>query len=297
MLMCAALVVAGPSRAASLPDERTMQGYTSYLEELLDLSFTAEQRETVRRQVHEYARAGNRNALNTVAGSARTWAGSRNQPAELRAAAYSMTRPDALLGLQKAARNGEADSQWLLDAYYRAHPPLAPAKPGGLALTREMVEAELGIQHWLATEIHRQRASPPDARVMEAALKHAMQQHPRLTSQQQVKRGRQTGEWAKIRYAWPRASQMDQLITRADMGARLTPQEQAAVQQVMSGFNAQLSGMMAQHRDAVLGSAIANMRQNSDTIMGRGTVWNPATNRWEQQGGIVTEYDGRVRVP
>jgi hypothetical protein len=55
--------------------------------------------------------------------------------------------------------------------------------------------------------------------------------------------------------------------------------------------------MVAQHRQSVLGSALQNMRENSDTIMGRGTVWNPATNRWEQQGGIVTEYNGTVRVP
>jgi hypothetical protein len=81
------------------------------------------------------------------------------------------------------------------------------------------------------------------------------------------------------------------------MGAPLTPQERAALQQFATQMNAQINGMVAQHRQSVLGSALQNMRENSDTIMGRGTVWNPATNRWEQQGGIVTEYNGTVRVP
>jgi hypothetical protein len=31
--------------------------------------------------------------------------------------------------------------------------------------------------------------------------------------------------------------------------------------------------------------------------MGRCTVWNPAGKRWDQQGGIVTECNGTVRVP
>jgi hypothetical protein len=65
----------------------------------------------------------------------------------------------------------------------------------------------------------------------------------------------------------------------------------------LAGLNAQIANMRAQHQQTMLGGALRAMRQNSETIMGRGTVWNPATNRWEQQGGIVTEYNGTVRVP
>lgn len=54
-------------------------------------------------------------------------------------------------------------------------------------------------------------------------------------------------------------------------------------------------------RDSVaphaVASSLTHMRQNSEIIMRRGTVWNPASNRWEQQGGIVTEFNGTVRVP
>ncbi len=64
----------------------------------------------------------------------------------------------------------------------------------------------------------------------------------------------------------------------------------------MAGRDAQLQGLAAQQQH-MLGSSLAAMRQNSETIMGRGTVSNPATQRWEQQGGLVTAYNGTVRVP
>ena len=89
---------------------------------------------------------------------------------------------------------------------------------------------------------------------------------------------------------------MDRLLGRAELGGRLAPQEQAQVQQFMAGLNSQLQGLAAQQQ-SLLNSSLAHMRQNSEILMGRGTAWNPATQRWEQQGGIVTEFNGTVRVP
>lgn len=206
-------------------------------------------------------------------------------------------RPNTLSGLQQAARQGQADSAYLLALYYQHNPILAPGKPDGLPLTRDMIEADLALKHWYATEIHHQPAPAPDAKVIQAALAVAIRHHPTLSGPVQVELARQSAEWARIRYSWPKASPLDQLITRRDLGARLTPQEEAAVQQVIAGLNAQLNGMVSQHRNAMFQSAIENFKQNSDTIMGRGTVWNPAAQRWEQHGGIVTEFNGTVRVP
>jgi hypothetical protein len=279
------------------PGESEVQGYTAYVGGLLGLQFNEAQKAEIRRQVQGYWAARDRQSMKTVMESRDGWQKMQSQPADLRAVALRMTRPDVLLGLQKAAREGRADSRYLLDAYYQANPILAEGKPNGLPLTRDMVEAQLGIQHWMATEIHRQAAPVPDAKVVESAVRAAAKAHAGLTAEQQVKLARQPGELAKIRYAWPRASAEDKLLSRADLGAKLTPQEQATVQRILGSFQAQVNGMMVQHRNAMMGSALQNMRENTDTIMGRGTVWNPATNRWEQQGGIVTEYNGVVRVP
>lgn len=275
----------------------TIENYTNFLSGLLGLRFTAAQRDIIRGHVQTYWRERNQESMGIVNNAAQTWEQYRNQPADLLDATFRMMPGDTLLGLQKAARQGAADSAYLLELYYQSNPILAPGKPDGLPLTRDMIEADLAIKHWYAAEIHRQPAPVPDAKVLQAALAAAAHQHPTLSGPAQIELAKQSGEWARIRYGWPKASPIDKLITRRDLGARLTPQDEAAVQRVVAGFNAQLNGMVSQHRNAMFQSAMDNFKQNTDTIMGRGTVWNPATNRWEQQGGIVTEYNGVVRVP
>ncbi len=275
----------------------TIESYTNFLSGLLGVHLTSQQRDTIRTQVQTYWRERNQEAMGIVNNSAQTWDQYRDQPAELLDTTFRMMRSTTLAGLQKAARAGAADSDYLLDLYYQSNPILAPGKPDGLPLTRDMVEADLAIKHWYASEIHRQPVPAPDAKVIQAALAAAIRHHPTLSGTAQVEMAKQSGEWARIRYSWPKASPIDKLISRRDLGARLTPQEEAAVQQVVAGFTAQINGMASQHRNTMFQSAMDNFKQNTDTIMGRGTVWNPATNRWEQQGGIVTEYNGVVRVP
>jgi hypothetical protein len=208
-----------------------------------------------------------------------------------------MSRPDALLGLRKDEKEGDPLAALLLGLYYAANPVLAAGKTDGLPLTRDMVDAQLDLEHFLSTEIHRRAVPAPTAAAREAALRAAVGRHATLSGTQQVALARQPGELARVRAGWERASPLDRALTREQMGAALTPQERAALQQFAAQMNAQINGMVAQHRQSVLGSALQNMRENSDTIMGRGTVWNPATNRCEQQGGIVSEYNGTVRVP
>jgi hypothetical protein len=165
-----------------------------------------------------------------------------------------------------------------------------------LPLTRDSVDGQLDLAHFMATEIHRQPAHRPTAAEREQAYRAAAARHASLGAEAQFALAQAPGEAARLRFGWARANPLDRLIGRAELGGRLTPQEQAQVQQFMAGMNAQLQGLAAQQQN-MLGSSLAAMRQNSETIMGRGTVWNPATHRWEQQGGIVTEYNGTVRVP
>jgi hypothetical protein len=41
---------------------------------------------------------------------------------------------------------------------------------------------------------------------------------------------------------------------------------------------------------SLLQNELSYMKRSTDIIMSQGTRWNPATNRYEQIGGIVTEY-------
>lgn len=275
----------------------TVDGYTHFLGGLLGVRLNAAQRETIRSQVQTYWRENNQKAIGIVTSSSQTWYEYRGQPADLLDTTFRVMRPGTLVGLHQAARQGAADSAYLLEIYYQANPILAPGQPDGLPLTRDMIEADLALKHWYATEIHHQPAPAPDVKLIQASIAAAIRYHPTLSGAAQIELAKQSGEWARIRHSWPKASPIDKLISRRDLGARLTPPEEAAVQQVKDRLTAQLNGMASQHRRTMFQNAMDSFRQNTDTIMGRGTVWNPATNRWEQQGGIVTEFNGVVRVP
>lgn len=277
-------------------EERHFRNYIDLCQAVFGITYSPQELARIRQDVEGYWKSGDRESINTVIQSAQKWDEVQSRPRDLALTAWRMTLPGTLRAVHDAADRGRADSQYLLDVYYQRNPILAPRKPGGVPLTRSMVEADLAMKHWLANEIHHQNAPAPDAQVLAAATRTAVHAWPSLTSQQQMKFAEQMAEWARVSYAWPRASAIDKLITRSDMGARLTPQEQAAIQQVMAGFNAQLNGLRQQQM-GMLQSTIDHMKQTSETIMGRGTVWNPASGRWEQQGGVVTEYNGVVRVP
>lgn len=297
-IACLVAVPALPARAqASAAPPAAVTELTDVTAALLGLEFDAAQRATIRQHLDAYWQRGDRAQMEGVRRSQEFAAQLRQQPPELAAVALRMTRPDALLGLQRERERGDALAAFLLAAHERAHPPLAPGRPGGLPLTREAVDGQLALQHFMARHVHGADAPAPDRALREAAYRRAAALHPRLGAAEQVQVARAPGEAARMLYGWQRAGPMDRLLGRAELGARLTPQEQARLQQHLGALNASLQSMAAQHRSTMLGSALASIRDNGDTIMGRGTVWNPSTNRWEQQGGIVTEYNGTVRVP
>lgn len=296
-LACLGSAVPAPAAAGNRATPDEVAAFTDLATALLGLRFSPPQREQIARAIAGYAERGEQARVDAVRKSARWYRDTLNLEPNARAAAFRMSRPDALLGLRKDEQEGDPLAALLLALYHAANPVLAPGKADGLPLTRDMVEAQLDLQHFLSAEIHRRPAPVPDATAREAALREAVRRHPGLSGAQQVALARQPGELARVRVGWERASPLDQALTREQLGAPLTPQERAALQQFAAQMNAQINGMVAQHRQSVLGSALQSMRENSETIMGRGTVWNPATNRWEQQGGVVTEYNGTVRVP
>jgi hypothetical protein len=297
-MLCAGLAtLAAPARARDRATAEEVAAFTDLAGALLGLRFTLPQREQIARAIGSYAERGEHARLPAVRNGARWYLKTLDLEPAPRAAAFRMARPDALLGLRKDQADGDALAALLLALYHADNPVLAPGKGDGLPLTRDMVDAQLDLQHFLSTEIHRRATPVPDAAAREAAVREAVRRHASLTGAQQVALARQPGELARVRTGWERASPLDRALTREQMGVPLTPQERAAVQQYAAQMNTQLAGLVAQHRQGTLGAALQGMRENSETIMGRGTVWNPATNRWEQQGGIVTEYNGTVRVP
>lgn len=289
------LAAAGRAWAQNAPGY-AVQAFTEVTAGLLGLPFDAAQRQRIGQFIDAYWQRQQQREMQAVLGSVDFLAQLRQRDAALRDVGLRMSRPAALKNLAQEAEAGDALAAWLLAQYHAVHPVLAPARPGGLPLTRDSVDGQLDLAHFMATEVHRQPAHRPSAAEREQAYRAAAARHASLSPEAQFAVAQAPGEAARLRFGWARAQPLDRLIARADLGGRLTSQEQAQVQQFMASMNAQLQGLAAQQQ-SLLGSSLAAMRQNSETIMGRGTVWNPATSRWEQQGGIVTEFNGTVRVP
>ncbi len=290
-------LLTGPSSAhAQAAPEAAVRAFTETTALVLGLSFDDGQRQRTRHFVEGYWQRRQQREMDAVMGTTDFLARLRQTEPALRAVGLRMSRPAALRNLAAEAEAGDALAAWLLVQYHQKHPALAPGRRGGLPLTRDSVDGQLDLAHFMATEVHRQTARAPNAAEREQAVRAAVARHPSLDAEAQFALAQAPGEAMRLRFAWARSQPLDRLLLRAELGGPLSAAEQAQVQQFMAGIHAQLQGLAAQGQN-LLGSSLAAMRQNSETPMGRGTVWNPAANRWEQQGGIVTEFNGTVRVP
>lgn len=275
--------------SAQSPRQQAADGYIAFLGGLLGLDWTPAQRRELHRHVDEYYATGNRDAIATVENSARMWERARQGDPDARTVAFATARPQALQGLAQAARGGAADSRWILDQYFAADSMLAPGHAAGVPLVRSVVDAAIDIDRFLQGEVHRRPLPPLDGRARQQAYRLAAQRYGSLTAAQQVEMAKKPAELASTLGHWKRMGTEFRTLVRRNMGAQVTPAELASVQSMMDGGRSQMWSMMQGQIDA--------MKANSDMIMGRGTTWNPTLGRWEQHGGIVTEFDGRVRVP
>lgn len=292
---CVSLVVVQPAHAKGAP-EAAVQAFTEATALLLGLSFDEGQRQRIRQFIEGYWQRRQQREMDAVMGTTDFLVRLHQTEPALREVGLRLSRPSALRSLAAEARGGDELASWLLAQCHQKNPVLAQGRQGGLPLTRDSIDGQLELAHFMATEVHRQAARRPNAAELEQAVSSALARHASLSAEAQLVVAQAPGEAARLRLVWARSQPLDRLLMRAELGGALSAAEQAQVQQFMAGFRAQLQGLAAQGQ-TLLGSSLAAMRQNSETLMGRGTVWNPAANRWEQQGGIVTEFNGTVRVP
>jgi hypothetical protein len=275
--------------AAQSAPPSLVDGYRGYVELLLGVTFSPAQRDTLRTFADGYWRARATPAMRVVERGASMWTQLTGVPDAVRQTTVATTRGDVLVALDQAAREGDAESRWLLAVYRAQHPPLAEGRPGAPPLTREVMDAQLELHRFNEVEIHRRSMPPIDAAARAAAYRDGARRYPTLTVAQQRALATVAGEWASTRGQWAILGPELRLLVRESLGARLTGDERLALEGIRQ--------MGRQHQQQVLGSALAHMRETSELVMGRGTTWNAARGRWEQQGGIVTEFNGTVRVP
>jgi hypothetical protein len=282
---------ATPAHAQGTPNPRDVHGYIEYTATLLGLRYSPVQRAELQAQVVSYWTLEQQANIDAVTRGAEVWRQRMaNADPDVVAAAVGASQPDVLRSLKQSADKGEEDSRWLLNAYYAANPPIAPGASDGLPLVRAVVDARLELDAFLQREVFRQQAPELDQRARDAAYRLAAERYASLSGEQQIALATSAGELAQTRGQWKRMGQELRTMVRANMGAKVTPEEQAAVQMALGqGPNGAQAKMLQ--------SSLNHMRETTDIVIGRGTTWNPATGRWEQHGGVVTEFNGTVRVP
>lgn len=288
-----ALPAAHAAAAPSVPRPTAVQvdRYVELCGWLTDVDYTPAQRAALRAQVHAYWHEADHEAQQVVVRSLATWQALHDASPEVRAATLAQTRPGVLVELQKDAAAGGADSRWLYEQFLLANPPLAPGRADSVPLTRDMVDASLDWDYFMTSTVLNRPASPPTIEIRRAAYEQAARSYADLTTAQQMELAAKSGRLALERGQWERMGPQLRAIVRSQLGGNLTPMDQAALaqlQQLQSGGSSLAS----------LQSQLDHMQQNSDIIMGRGTTWNGTLGRWEQHGGVMTEYgSGVTRVP
>ncbi|MBD2201855.1 hypothetical protein H6G33_10905 [Calothrix sp. FACHB-1219] len=184
-----------------------------------------------------------------------------------------------LLGLEQNAQAKDEISILMLRAYRRVHPPLLAEVP---FVSAEVADAFIDAYVFI-NEVKSGRKAPT---MSEAALAKTRlgiaADFARMSEANRNQFVEQMQRTTNLMLNWDKMESWEQLLTRAEVGAPLSPQEQQMVQQIQQQLNGHSMQMMA--------NELKFIAQNQQTIMGSAPYWNPSSQAWEQKGGIVTEY-------
>jgi hypothetical protein len=281
---------ASPAADAQQPTEDVVGRYIELCGWLTDVKYSIAQQRALRAQVVSYWHRSDHTRMDNVMRSLKMHDQLAKATPRIRETTLAKVRPGILVSLQEDAAKGGQDSAWLYQQFLLANPPLAQGRSGSVPLTRDMVDAAIDYEHFMHVTVLNRSALPAAKGNRQAAYKAAARDYPRLSVEQQLEIAAQPGRLVEARSLWLIATPQVRAHMRARMGGQLTGEDHAHLsqfQQAQSG--AGWAGVQSQ---------INAMNQDSQTIMGSGTTWNSALGRWEQKGGIITEYDnGAVRVP
>lgn len=208
-------------------------------------------------------------------------------PAE-RDAQCRLIRAITLTEQWKIARTGDPEANFMLDLYYAAHPPIAEGRP---PLTRDIVDALMEFDYFFNVEVKGIKAEPMDAAFREKMYREAIAKWKTLDQAGQQEVFESASKVARHRLQWQQAAPEQRLLIKARVVGvqNLSAEEQVYLAQVQQ-VQAQMNQMIGRHQSQMITNELQFMRQNQQTIMGNGTYYNQTLGRWEQHGGIVTEF-------
>jgi hypothetical protein len=200
-------------------------------------------------------------------------------PAETRRLALDATRLGFLVKSEQDAAAGDALSRVVLEIYRAVHPPIDPRAP--------IFSAQVADAFIDAFLFHGEVTSGEPAPRLSAQSRQQLRREVAADyarAPEEVRR-QMTESMARItthRIQWPDMDELQRLSVRADLGSRLSMEEQQLLQQTRH--------MVASHNTRMLVNELNFMRDMQQDIMGSAPYWNPSSQSWEQKGGIVTEF-------
>lgn len=260
----------------------TYEGFIAYL---LDIEFNTAEKTKLRQFVRGYWQTGDAEKIQTTLNILELCEQFMAREAEERELLRVQMLPNILLETAKYAKQGDAEAQLLLDAYYRNNPPIAPGNP---PLTRDMVDAFLNADYFVQTQIYKKKMSPMDAKNKEITYKKAADDYKKLTAEQQKQIAEYSLKFGALQIQWKNMSPQERLMAQVNYGAtdNLSSQEKMQIAQLQQ----QLRHMSSNHAMKMFTNELNFMQQSQQMIMGSAPRWNPACNCYEQIGGIVTEF-------
>lgn len=276
--------VAQPDTTAD-PDLRR---YNALVEMLFDVKITHAERAQLRVFADGYRFSNNAQKNQVFENCLVFYEQLMAMPASERDAQCRKLRAITLNEHWKIAKTGDAEAKWMLDLYYAAHPPLAPGTP---PLTREIVDALIEFDYFFNVEVKGLKAEPMDAAFREKMYKEAIGKWKTLDAAQQREMFETAANVALQRLQWEQSTPEQRLFVKAKVVGEnnLSEEERRYLAQFRQAQAAQLN-QLRQQQTQLITNELQFMRQNQQTIMGNGTYYNQTLGRWEQHGGIVTEF-------
>lgn len=260
-----------------------LETHAQLVQQLLDLRYQPEQKEKHFQFVKNYWVRKDPKGIQAVLGNLEYYEQLQGLPAAERAATMLQLRSALILNLTEDAKRAE-DSRWYLQNYYAAHPPLVP---GPLPFLKETADALMDCEQFIQRELKGRPVKSLSPEQRKAGYEELSKVWKTLDREKQKATLLGASRMSLIFYRWKQMGPLERAgIKQQYVGdAYLTTAEK----QALARAAAAASQLRGQQWD-LLRNELNFMKQSTDIIMSQGTRWNPATNRYEQIGGIVTEF-------
>lgn len=260
-----------------------LENHAQLVQQLLDLRYRPEQQEKHYQLVKNYWLRQDQNGIQAVLGNLHYYEQLQALPAAERTATMLHLRSALILNLTEDAKRAE-DARWYLQNYYAAHPPLVP---GQLPFLKETADALIDCEQFIQRELKGRPVKPLSPEQRKAGYEELSKVWKTLDHEKQKATLLGASHMSLVFYRWKQMGPLERAgIKQQYVGdAYLT----AAEKQALSRAAASASQLRGQQWNLIQ-NELSFMKKTTDIIMSQGTRWNPATNRYEQIGGIVTEF-------